>query len=434
MKPLSYALLLSSLITAPALAPHAWAADDLGEDGWGEDSWGEPDSEASRWHGFYEVALGARLQDDPARSDDTLTLADLRGQLEFADYIGDSRYSIKADLFADGVEHGLHGELRELLLDTTVADNIDLRIGQQVLTWGTGDLLFINDMFPKDWVSYFAGRDDEYLKAPSASAKMSLYGDRVNTDLVWTPQYTSDRYIDGERFSYFSPQSGGAVSTYFVPRQPTRNLSNGEFALRLYGTVDSTEWAVYAYRGFWKQPNAVTAIGQPYFSRLNTYGASVRGNLAGGIANAELGWYDGADSEGDNPRVPNDQARLLLGFERELLPRLTGSVQYYLEWIQDHDALSASDGNSPYRPDERRELWTLRLNYRMLQDNLVLSWFSYWSPTDQDLFMRPSVSYRFDDQLSVAVGANLFQGEQAHTFFGQFEDASSLYARLRYSF
>lgn len=411
------------------LAAPAWAGDD-----WGSDSWGEPEGESPRWHGFVEAAVGARVQSDPARRDDTLTLADLRTQLEYADYLGDSRYSLKADLYADGVEHGLHGELRELLLDSSLSDTVDLRIGQQVLTWGTGDLLFINDMFPKDWVSYFAGRDDEYLKAPSASAKLSIYGERVNTDLVWTPQFTSDRYIDGERFSYFSPQAGVAVSDYFVPQQPTENLHNGEFALRLFGTVDSTEWALYAYRGFWKQPNAVNVLGQPYFSRLNTYGASVRGNLAGGIANAELGWYDGADKTGDNPRIPNDQARLLLGFERELLPRLTGSVQYYLEWIQDYEALSANDGNSPYRPDEYRELWTLRLNYRMLQDNLVLSWFSYWSPTDQDLFVRPSLSYRFDDSLSMAVGANLFSGEQAHTFFGQFEDASSLYARVRYSF
>jgi hypothetical protein len=33
-----------------------------------------------------------------------------------------------------------------------------------IITWGVGDLLFINDVFPKDWESFFSGRPPEYLK------------------------------------------------------------------------------------------------------------------------------------------------------------------------------------------------------------------------------------------------------------------------------
>jgi len=410
------------------------ASDDWGDDSWSDDSWNEEADSSLPWHGFVETAIGARLDEDPALPDDDLSLADLRAQLEISDYVGENRYSLKADLYADGVEHGVHGELREALLDLSPSENTDLRVGQQILTWGTGDLLFINDLFPKDWVSYFAGRDDQYLKAPSASAKLSYYNDRANLDLVWTPRFTHDRFIDGERFSYFNAMSGLQSSAHLVPVEPEDAPDNGEMALRLYGSIDSTEWALYAYRGFWKQPNAITAGGDAYFSRLDTLGASVRGNLGGGIANAEFGWYEGEDSRGDDPRVPNDQLRLLLGYEQELVAKLTGSVQYYQEWIQDYSALTRTDGDSPYRPDEHRHVWTLRLTYRLLQDNLILSWFNYWSPSDEDLFMRPSVSYRFDDSTALVVGANVFSGKKAHTFFGQFEDASSVYARLRYSF
>ena len=37
----------------------------------------------------------------------------------------------------------------------------DVKIGQQVLTWGTGDYVFLNDLFPKDYPSFFAGRSDD---------------------------------------------------------------------------------------------------------------------------------------------------------------------------------------------------------------------------------------------------------------------------------
>lgn len=424
---------LASILALGCLSLSVHAADD-----WGDDSWGEEASDESQWHGFFETALGVRAHNDLVRADDSLTLGEVRGQLEFSDYLGDNRYSVKADLYADGVEHGVHGELREALMDFSPAENVDLRLGQQILTWGTGDLLFINDMFPKDWVSYFAGRDAPYLKAPSASAKVSYYHQTANMDLVWTPFFTHDRYIDGERFSYFSPVAGLSTAQHLVAAEPDETLNNGELALRLYGILDSasgsTEWALYAYRGFWKQPNTMTTSGQAYFSRLQTVGASVRGNIAGGIGNAEFGWYHGEDSSGRDPLLPNDQLRVLLGLERELIPKLTVSAQYYLEWTQDYEALKSNDGGSAYRPDEKRHVLTLRLTYRMWQDNLTLSWFNYWSPSDEDLFLRPSVSYRLDDSTSVVVGANLFSGEKQHTFFGQFEDASSVYARVRYSF
>ncbi len=48
---------------------------------------------------------------------------------------------------------------------------VNLKIGRQVFTWGTGDYLFINDLFPKDYESFYIGRDDEYLKRPSEAVK-----------------------------------------------------------------------------------------------------------------------------------------------------------------------------------------------------------------------------------------------------------------------
>jgi hypothetical protein len=74
---------------------------------------------------------------------------------------------------------------------------MDVKLGRQILTWGTGDLIFINDLFPKDWISFFIGRDTDYLKAPSDAIKVSLFGEQANLDIVYTPQFDSDRFIEG---------------------------------------------------------------------------------------------------------------------------------------------------------------------------------------------------------------------------------------------
>lgn len=86
------------------------------------------------------------------------------------------------------------------------------------------------------------------------------------------------------------------------------------------------------------------------------------------------------------------------------------------------------------RPDAHRRLMTVRLTWRMLRDNLVLSLMSFVSPSDRDRFLRPTLEYRHSDRLRISAGANVFGGRHRHTFYGQFRDDSSVFARVRWSF
>ena len=297
--------------------------------------------------------------------------------------------------------------------------------------------MFLNDLFPKDFVSFFAGRDDEYLKAPGDSLRVSHFNPLVNVDFVWTPDFEPDVYLTGERFSFFSPLAGGNVA----PRpplsavEPDGGFSNGEFALRLFKTVKGNEYAVYLYRGYFKQPTALTAALEPTFAPMSAIGASLRRPLGPGLFNAEFSYYDSRDDDdGNNPLLPNDQLRFLLGYEWEAKPSFTVGFQYYLEWTQDHDALLENSPVPEFEPDEYRHLITNRLSYRLERDKYTLSLFTFWSPSDRDFYLRPAFTYRHSDQWSLVAGANLFGGDDDHTFFNQLQDASNVYLRLRFSY
>ena len=101
-------------------------------------------------------------------------------------------------------------DVRQAVIILRASDWLDVRAGRQVLTWGTGDLLFLNDLFPKDFVSFFVGRDDEYLKAPANALRLTFYSSLVNLDLVATPVFEPDRSITGERLSFFRSRHGCA--------------------------------------------------------------------------------------------------------------------------------------------------------------------------------------------------------------------------------
>jgi hypothetical protein len=316
---------------------------------------------------------------------------------------------------------------------------MDVKLGRQILTWGTGDLVFLNDLFPKDYESFFIGRDVEYLKHPSDAVKVSMFSDVANLDLVYTPQFDPDNYLTGERLSYYNPMTGGITGRPLRADEPDDWLEDDELAARLYRNLGGYELALYGYHGFWKSPMGVDpARGVFTFPRLNAWGASVRGKLGPGIGNAEAAYYDSRDDRrGTDPTVPNSQVRLLLGYTQDLsqlTPNFTVGAQYYLEHMMDHgDYLRTLPAGSP-RADENRHMLTLRLTKLMLNQDLRLELFTFWSPSDEDGHLRPHASYKITDRWRVDGGANIFWGEDRHTQFGQLKRNDNVYVGMRYTF
>jgi hypothetical protein len=84
--------------------------------------------------------------------------------------------------------------------------------------------------------------------------------------------------------------------------------------------------------------------------------------------------------------------------------------------------------------DEHRHLLTLRLTKLLMNQNLILSLFAYYSPSDNDGYLRPKAKYKLSDHWQIDGGLNLFFGKEEHTFWGRFQDNTNAYIGLRYSF
>lgn len=401
-----------------------------------------------QWHGFVDARSGLRLQDDDSRANQRrAVLNELRGQADLSHSSDWAQWQLRSDFVIDEAagEHELdlelgHGtiDLREANLLFFPHDSVDVKVGRQILTWGTGDLLFINDMFPKDWQSFFIGRDEEYLKAPSDAVLVSIFPEWASIDVVYVPKFNSDRYISGERISYWNPllkRSAGRDDPLHISERSSW-FQEDEVSVRLYRDVGGYELALYGYDGYWKSPVGYDLLSaEQTFPRLRVFGGSVRGNVGDGIFNAEAGYYDSLDdSKGDDPLTPNSEYRLLLGYEQEVMRELSAAVQYYLESMQNYDAYKKTLPLGSYQKDRARHVLTIRLTKQAMNQNLQLSLFAYWSPSDEDGYLRPTVKYKMSDAMSLYLGANVFVGKENYTFFGQFEDNSNLYLGARYSF
>lgn len=384
--------------------------------------------------GFVESRLGGRTQSDPGQN--SASIREARLQLSHLDFYGPFDVDLKADFLYDDLDSRRSGidlergkgwlDLRTASVAFRPTEWTDVKVGRQVFTWGTGDLLFVNDLFPKDWKSFFNGRDEEYLKAPSDAVWLANYVGDWTVDLIWTPRFNPDRCLDGDGISF----AGGV----FTPenRMEADAPSGSELAARVSRYFGSMETAFYLYDGYWKSPGGFSPEGVARFPRLSVAGASAQAPGFGGIVNVEAGWHLSRDDRsGRDPGVPNSEGRFLAGYTRELMTDLTLGVQGYVEWMHHHDRYTRSLPEGASERNEIRQVSTIRLNRMLMNQNLILSGFLFASPTDEDGYLRASVAYKWSDTLTTTVGGNFFYGKASGTFFGQLEDNANVYVAVR---
>jgi hypothetical protein len=320
-----------------------------------------------------------------------------------------------------------------------LGSNIDFKVGRQILTWGTGDLIFINDVFAKDYRSFFVGRDDQYLKAPQDAVRMEYYNPLGALSIVWSPRFEANRLPTGRKLSYHDPMSGGIVGVNAAGNValPESKFENGEFAFRFNRQIGNFNTALYFYHGFYKSPkgfdmNLMSAI----YPRLNIYGVSTRGTIAGGVLWLEGGYLQTVDDEnGDDPYLPNSSFTGLFGFERQVATNLTANIQWQASYITDHDIYEQQQtAAGAYVRDEIHHLLTTRITKLLYSELLKLSAFVFYSPDEEDSYIRFSAEYKYTDEVKLAVGGNIFDGNEESTEFGQFQRNDNLYAKVTYGF
>ena len=331
-------------------------------------------AEAFDLHGFAEGSFGAKFGDERANKDE-YNLLEGRIQLKSSYFpekpllLSDwgTEFFMKGDILLDGYEEEADIEVREAYAFFSPASFVDIKLGRQIITWGTGDLLFINDLFPKDYVSFFTGRDDEYLKVPSDASRFSFFSKWASFDVVLIPFFEPNKSITGDRLSFYNSFAGEIVgnnSNRIIVEQED-SFENTEAAVRVYRNFGSIEGAIYGFRGFYKQPRGIRDPNkfELFYPKLNClWWEHKRAPSSAGIGYIEVGYYDSREDRSGNDRlIENASLKYLLGYERDLGGDFKAGVQYYLEQMFDYNAYKRNLLSGDIERDEFRHLLTTRL-------------------------------------------------------------------------
>lgn len=392
--------------------------------------------------GFLQGLYGGGLDgNNPTPSD--LIASETRLQLRIESFSDNAEFFGRIDfVYDDYYEPNTNIELREGFAKFRIGSFLDFKIGRQIVTWGTGDLIFINDVFAKDYQSFFIGRDDQYLKAPQNALRMSFYSGAGDISVVYTPRFTPNRIPIGERLSYYYPMTPdggdivGAPDYLFEAGLPEAKYKNGELAGRFSRYFGNVDVALYGYRGFYKNPAGFDMSSMSaFYPKLNLYGASVRVPAFGGIVWLEGGYFDSRqDPNGEDPLIPNSKISTLIGFERQFGPNLTANIQYQNEMMIDYDKYLETIPDDTAEMDETYHLLTSRVTQMFMMEILSLSVFAFYSPNEEDFYGRFLTSYKYSDAVTLSLGANIFDGQNEHTSFGSFQKNDNIYLKVTYGY
>ena len=392
-------------------------------------------AEGVAWGGFAQSHVVARTSrvDCPSGTACDFPAAELRGQLkaEGKNSSGDAAFLARFDLLRDVAVDDTRLVTRELFGDLT-SEKASARLGRQVMTWGVGDLLFINDTFPKDWVAFFTGQPMQYLKLGSDALKLNAFPGPANFELV-IAGFRPDNTPTSRRFIFADPLPAG------LPRrtlEPGNDSGEVEISGRISGYLHNWELAGYVSRTHYRSPAWRVAGAEIVgtYPRLNTAGASLTGPVGKGVLSIEAGYYDSPqDRNGRDPSIENPQFRGLVGYSRQLWEDATLGLQFYGEWMRDYAAYRETlPAGFPVK-DRLRKVATVRFTQFFAHQTVIFNLFAFVGLSEEDRYVIPSLRYAFSDNLWAEIGANLFAGKR-NGMFGSLQDNSNIYLTVRYAF
>ncbi len=335
-------------------------------------------------------------------------------------------------------------DIRELYMDF-YSEKVDVRVGKQQIIWGQADGVFITDVVSPKNLTEFLLWDFNEIRMGVTAAKVNYYVfEEQAIEWVWIPVFTPT--LAPEEGSIWHPRLDFPVKPVFDMSQSkvSANLENSELFMR-YSLSQS--WIDLQLMGAYTwdddptihlvkrmemdsvtQKQVLQLTVRPEYHRLLLGGGSFSTDIVGFVFRGEGAYYKdkyfitSAPSAKESV-IQKDYVNYVGGLDKTM-GNWRLSTQFIQKIILDYD--------DQMKKDEVDNLATIMVNRTLFREKVRLELFSYVGFNHQDALIRLRGYYFPYDGMSVELGANLFVGDEGT--FGQYNENSMLYTRVKYSF
>jgi hypothetical protein len=373
---------------------------------------------------------------------------------------------------------------REYYLDIT-PKNFFFRIGSQIIAWGKSDGVYMLDILNNFNLRNPTIFEEENIKIPVWAANMNwqpwVGG---NLQLLWMPQWFPT-YWPGLRLANNEPVEGGYHDWTYGIVSDFNNFYNGQFGFKVpiglhTPTVRPQDWIggarwsdskgglnytlnyLYTYTtGYIDYPNtgnfstATAVVREPH--RMQVIGGSIDYDLETGHEDIDgtVLRVESSETVGDqyyqgivgNPKYVSHWG-VLMGVDKTVLGDylerpVFASVQYWHDMVTNQDRCNncgadpgnfedlGFQGSTSGTRGVYKSLMTIFMEKNWLEGDVVITdFFALYELQYHDWWIRPKVTYKYDDNTTFALGFNIFAGSP-QTPYGQFTNNTNAFIELR---
>jgi hypothetical protein len=327
-------------------------------------------------------------------------------------------------------------EFTEVYLQGSLLRDLDLKIGRQVVNWGTGETFRVVDVLnPLD--NREPGLVDiEDLRLPVVMTKLDYYfGDwDLSLIAVHERRFNEDPVFGSD---FFPPAMGLGLSD----REPAQTFDNTEWAIALRGILEGWDLGFFAVRYYEdlprvEYPGVVLVGGAPVllptrYSRLTLVGSTVNIALGNWLLRGELAYIDGLEYF-HRPDRKTSRVDLLLGVD------YSGFTDTLIAFDVVDRRIHGWESSFRDAPDFTRRNSVeiaFRVQRDFLQDTLhvMLLAVGFGKELEDGSVVRLGVDYDVLDALSIGGGILLYQTGDLPPL-SAFGRNDRLYLQAKYSF
>lgn len=355
----------------------------------------------------------------------------------------DSVYQLRdRDRYSNDVinSYEYEAEFQEVWVRSRLRDNLDIRIGRQVVNWGRADSLRVLDVLnPLD--NREPGLADiEDLRLPVTMIKTDYF-----IDSHWQ---TSFIIIPEVRFSKNPPLGSDfeVVGSNFKENEP-EDIADTSYAGSVYGIFSGWDISFHAAR-YWRDTPYLDPVFSPTptplagstleHSRLTMVGTGGNYTQGAWLYKAELAWLDGVNYTtssfvplfGVLPTGTTEKNRLdsLIGIEYFGIANTSFSVEIAHQYIPDF-----KENMKAANEDKNLTALALRATHSMLNDRLDLTAVVFGNYGEAGGGARFDSEYDLRDALVLKTGIIMYyKGDDPP--FDTYDANDRVFAELKYSF
>jgi hypothetical protein len=351
------------------------------------------------------------------------------GRLELLTENGAAKGFLSGDFFHDAIEaDDSRFCLKETYMDYQLG-NWDWRVGRQIIAWGKADGVQVTDLIcPIDYRDYFCHEFSD-AKKPVEAVKTRLHSHNVLAEVVWVPFFEPAGYPEED-----NPWLQGSATIDAAITRPEKNLKNSEWFGRAAFNQAGFDLAFTAFYCWWDTPvyqakiaDGATAFWGEYY-RVCGCGGEFSFPLDELVFRCEAALIKGRRFERDSyldGYDKSDTLHLLLGADWYPGNNWMISSQVGDELLLDYD--------HSLRREQHDWLGTLKITKKLLRETLDLTGQICASLAEKDYYLKLSAEYSLTDNMHLATGLLVFDGDVSGTF-GRYRDQDGLLLKLKYCF